>query len=327
MMMPAGGSPEPKTITFNARPEDEAQFRSARLGNRIVSAFVMVPALLCLTIAALYNLGWAMSVGATWSERGALALISLALTCCVGGLPVASVLLATTYPRGARQATSIWWGAIYLSAFAAFYFVATRDWAMAGATQTATPISWITGGYLDERQTRALIYLLLSLFALAGGGQLLRLGVLAQAESWRLGVGQAKWSPEATPAAAPEAVQALPAMASQTPEEIFGLWANARLRLHQDSYVQGIDAYNDYQETCRLTGVPALSVTKFGNLLTARAATTEGRINKGKSGGNIVYRGWELIGQSGGETGEASVYRGTLRGESGPLSIVRGGRG
>lgn len=324
-MMTPYGAPEPTTVTFNARPEDEAQFRSARLGTRILNFLVMAPAVICLTIAALYNLWWAVNVGATWGERAALGLVSLALTGCVGGLPVASVLLATTYPRAARQAMSIWCGAIYLSCFSAFYFVATRDWAHEGSHTTAAPIAWIAGGFLDERQTRALVYLLLSLFALALGGLLLRLGVLASAESWRLGAGQARWSPEQAPAAALEAPQAMHGVASQTPEEIFGLWANRRLRAMDGAHVQGSLAYKDYEDTCRLTGVASLSITKFGTLMTARAASTEGRVIKSKNNGNIVYQGWTLVGSADdvAESGEASVPVDTPRGDSRVIPMRR----
>jgi hypothetical protein len=311
------GSPDPRTITFNQRPEDEAQFRSARLGTRIMTMMVMWPALVCLSVAALYNLWWALSIGANLGERLALGLVSLALTCCVGGLPVASVLLATAYPRGARQAMSLWCGAIYLSAFSAFYFVATRDFAQDGWQSTEPSIAWLSGGVLDERQTRALIYLLLSLTALTFGGLLLRLGVLASAESWRLGTGQARWSPEQAPVAALEAPQVLQGVTSQTPEEIFGLWANRRLRAMDGAHVQGSVAYKDYEATCQMTGVAALSITKFGTLMTARAASTEGRVIKSKVNGNVVYQGWTLVGSADdvAESGEASVPVDTPRGD------------
>jgi hypothetical protein len=287
----------PRTITFNATPIDEAQHRSARLGALIVGRLVGIPALLCLAVAGSYNLWWAVNVGASFGEKITLSLISLALTGCVGGLPVASVLLASAYPAASRQAMSIWSMALWISAFSAFYFTATRDWAAAGAPDPGTSIAWVTAGMMDERQTRAFFTLLFALAALAGGGLLLRLSVLASAESWRLGTGQARWAPETAMATTPETPQALAAVASQTPEEIFGLWANSRLKLAQGN-VQGMAAFEDYKEACRLTGVAALSMTKFGTLMTARAATMEGRVIKSKSNGNIIYQGWVLVGSA-----------------------------
>jgi hypothetical protein len=55
--------PTPTTVTFNARPQDEAQFRSARLGSQVVGYLVGVPAVLCLIVAGGYNLLWARGVG------------------------------------------------------------------------------------------------------------------------------------------------------------------------------------------------------------------------------------------------------------------------
>jgi hypothetical protein len=186
---------DPRTITFNQRPEDEAQFSSARLGSRVVGYLVGVPAGLCLLVAGGYNLIYAASVGGSVPEQLALCRISLALTGCVGGLPVASVLLASTYPQAARQAMSLWGLAIWVSAFSAFYFVATRQWALADAPPPGTSLAWVAAGLFDERQARAFFTLLFALADLAGSGLLLRLAVLASAESWRLGTGQARWVP------------------------------------------------------------------------------------------------------------------------------------
>lgn len=312
--------PEPKTITFHQRPEDEAMFRSARLGSQVVGYLVGVPAVLCLIVAGGYNLLYALSVGVSIPEKIALAVISLALTGCVGGLPVASVLLTSTYPQAARQAMSVWSMAIWISAISAFYFVATRPWALASAPPPGTSIAWITAGVFDERQARAFFVLVFALAGLAGSGLLLRLAVLASAESWRLGTGQARWGHEPAPAATAHIPEPLPATAAQRPEEIFSLWANSRLRPASGRHVQGSLAYKDYQEACRLTGVEPLSMTKFGTLMTARAANSDGRVIKSKINGNIVYQGWSLVGDDV-ESGEARLPVESPRGGSPVISL------
>jgi hypothetical protein len=153
----------PTTVTFNPRPEDEAQFRSARLGSRVVGYLVAVPAGLCLLVAGGHNLTYAASVGGSVPEQLALCLISLALTGCVGGRLVASALLASTYPQAARQAMSLWGLSIWISAISAFYFVATREWALADAPPPGTSIAWVAAGLFDERQARAFFTLLFAL--------------------------------------------------------------------------------------------------------------------------------------------------------------------
>jgi hypothetical protein len=315
----------PRTITFNPRPDDEAQFRSARLGSYVVGWLLGMPAVICLAVAGVYNLWWAFSIGGSPLEQLMLCLISLAMTGVIGGLPVASVMLAATYPAGARQCWPIWTGALYVSAFSAFYFVCTRDWALPGASEPSTSIGWISAGYLDERQMRALATLIFCLMALAGGGLLLRLAVLASAESWRLGAGQARWSTAAVPTVQAELVQPLAGVTSRDPEEIWDLWARCRLKHLSGKHVQGEVGYRDYAESCRQAGLEPLSMTKWGSLMTKRAEATGGQVVKGKVNGVICYKGWVLVGSDDDvpESGEATVPSLPPRGEAPVLQLGR----
>ncbi len=86
----------------------------------------------------------------------------------------------------------------------------------------------------------------------------------------------------------PEGVAAL------TPADVFSLWANNRLMPASGRSVQGGPAYDDYADTCRMNGVEPMSLTKFGTMLTALAAASNGRVIKEKSGGKIQYKGWLL---------------------------------
>jgi hypothetical protein len=288
---------EPKTITFNATPADEAQHRSARAGGRIAWYLIGIPSLLCLGVAASYNIWWAMSLGTSILETLMLCAISLTLTAFVGGLPTAKVLLATTYPGAARQADSIWFGALWLSAFSAVYFVATRDWALPQAAGAGSQIAWISAGYLDDRQTRALASLLLAFAALTGGSLGLRLAVLASAESWRLGTGQASWAPvRPAPTAAATAPAAFEASEITSPEAFFDLWRRNRLRPASGFHVNATAAYEDYRAAARVAGLEPVSLTRWGGWIGDMVRDSQGSILKSKIGGYKVYQGVVLIG-------------------------------
>jgi hypothetical protein len=81
-----------------------------------------------------------------------------------------------------------------------------------------------------------------------------------------------------------------------TPADAFSMWANGRLLPVPGGEVTGSQAYRDYEETCRLNGIEPMSAGKFGTLLTARAANSDGQVVKLKTGGTMTYRGWQLPG-------------------------------
>lgn len=138
---------------------------------------------------------------------------------------------------------------------------------------------------------RQAMVLCLLLLAIIGAGQCGRWYILGSSESYRLGSGEASALPSGqleTPLQPSEAFAAL------TPAEMFGLWANSRLAPVQGESVEGGLAHLDYAHVCRLNGVEPLNPTKFGNMMTARAASSQGRVIKEKTGGKIRYRGWRL---------------------------------
>lgn len=79
-----------------------------------------------------------------------------------------------------------------------------------------------------------------------------------------------------------------------TGEDAFSMWAEHRLRPQQNGRIQARDAYADYESTCLLNGIQPASEKKFGDLLTRKAATSNGRFSKTKIGGIHYYQGWEL---------------------------------
>jgi hypothetical protein len=92
-----------RTITFNPRPEDEAQFRSARLGSYVVGWLLGMPAVICLAVARVHNLWWAFSIGGSPLEQLKLCLISLAMAGVIGGLPVACQTARNVDPQSASK--------------------------------------------------------------------------------------------------------------------------------------------------------------------------------------------------------------------------------
>jgi hypothetical protein len=64
-------------------------------------------------------------------------------------------------------------------------------------------------------------------------------------------------------------------------------------------------------------------MTKFGTLMTARAAASDGRVIKSKIAGKIYYQGWLLIGSAEDvESGGARVPVETPRGDLPTITIA-----
>jgi hypothetical protein len=150
---------------------------------------------------------------------------------------------------------------------------------------------------LTDGPTRRVLVLLLTLIATGGAGLIGRWAVLATAESYRLGEGQASGMPaNALAAMVPIDAQA---GAGLTPLEIFSMWFNGRIRQEPSGKLPANGAYEDYRDTCALNGFPDLSARKFGELLTAKAENSGGRIGKVKSGGIHYYTGLAFAGERG----------------------------
>jgi hypothetical protein len=344
--------PEPKTVTFNALPQDEAQYRSARLGSQVIGITLGSAAISLTAVALLWSLNFAVSLAVSWGEVLKLSLIAVGSTMALAGLPVASALLQRSYPIEARWAMLLWGWAMAIAAISMMVFAITltseADGTAAISHQPAITQSdvfrlenrvqddvWYYSngcrnpqdGYqsrhcrdvIEARQAmasggssgdwsprsvlpltanagngvgRSLLVVLLGLLAIAGAGLLGRLAVLATAETYRLGTGEA--SAISPPPAQIEQAPMLEGAGALTPADAFSMWACGRLMSVQGREVTGSAAYDDYSETCRLNGIEPMAAGKFGTLLTARAAATDGRVIKTKTNGVMVYRGWEL---------------------------------
>lgn len=114
----------PKTVTFGASPQDEAQHRSARLGSRVIGATLGVAAIALTLVACAWALNFAASLAASWGETVKLGSVALALTLALTGLPVASAMLSRSYPVEARRAMQFWLTVLTIAAGSMIVFVA-----------------------------------------------------------------------------------------------------------------------------------------------------------------------------------------------------------
>lgn len=338
----------PKTVTFNAPPQTEAQHRSARFGSRIIANTLGLAAVILAGVALLWSLNLAVSLAVSWGEALKLSLVAIGVTGALVGLPIAAAILARSYPKESDIAMKLWAGALTIAVFGMLLFViqlertgknraqtaqseVPRQSAIARAEARVREDVWYysngcsapqdgfqrrhcreviearrggrswdfsprailpIGGGSSDGPVRRLLVLFLGLGAVIGAGLLGRLAVLATAESYRLGEGMA--SPEPGPST--PTIADMSGTAALTPADAFSLWANGRLIPVAGGEVTGNEAYEDYVETCRLNGIEPMASTKFGTLLTTRAAASDGRVVKMKSGGKMVYRGWQLPG-------------------------------
>ena len=117
----------PRTVTFGASPQDEAQYRSARLGNRVIGLFLGVPAAALALVACLWALNFAVSLASSWGEAVKLGLIAVAITLAVTGLPVAAAMLSRSYPGEARNAMRLWLAALGFTVLGMVAFVAQLE--------------------------------------------------------------------------------------------------------------------------------------------------------------------------------------------------------
>ena len=115
----------PKTITFNQLPQDEAQFRSSRLGGRAIAGTLGTASGLLALVALVMALNMISALAATWSELLTLGLIATGVVAALVGLPIASALMQRAYPVEARRAVAFWLTAMAVVSLAAM-FVAWR---------------------------------------------------------------------------------------------------------------------------------------------------------------------------------------------------------
>lgn len=168
------------------------------------------------------------------------------------------------------------------------------------AAETA-PFDWSPSATLGvaslaDGAARQAIVLFLVLVATGGAGVLGRWATLAMSESYRLGIGEAAPLP-VQPSPRP-ALPAPDAVALMTPMQAFDMWFQGRVKLDPDGLLAASGAYADYHETCRTNRLPPLSGKGFGDLLTAKAVNSGGRIEKIKRSG-VFYKGLAFAGDIG----------------------------
>ena len=165
-----------------------------------------------------------------------------------------------------------------------------------------TPAATLGITSLADGAARQGIVLLLMLIATGGAGVFGRWAVLATAESYRLGEGQASALPQMRmPAAAPAPAHG-PVIMQQDP---FSMWASGRLIQEAGATVPADALWADFHETCRLNNLPLQTPNWFFNKMSALAQASGGRIVKFKND-TMHYRGVRL--PSGGDmnTGAAN---------------------
>jgi hypothetical protein len=176
--------------------------------------------------------------------------------------------MSRSYPQEARLAQLLWLFVLAFAAIAAVWF--------------ALP--------LTEDTARRTGVLLLSLVGVIAAGLLGRLGVLASAESYRLAEGtasplSASPAPSMTPGSAP---------AMSTPLGTTELWFQGRISRDTEGRLNPTAALADYKLLCAANGLPAVENGAFFNMLAGKAKAAGGTVEKVKSNGLMVYKGWSM---------------------------------
>ncbi len=100
--------------------------------------------------------------------------------------------------------------------------------------------------------------------------------------------------PEPQVAAGPTPDAAFIAAAPTTGEQMFDQWVRHRIIYSTGDSVVASAALDDYNRMCMGNGVQPVTQVKFGQLMTAWANASGGRVSKSKSDGVMVYRGVRL---------------------------------
>ena len=80
----------PKTVTFNPRPIDEAQHRSAQLSGRAMAGTMGFAAMLLPLVLLIMALNFAASLAVTWGETTTLCLIAAVIVAAMVGAQIAA---------------------------------------------------------------------------------------------------------------------------------------------------------------------------------------------------------------------------------------------
>lgn len=273
-------------------PQEIAQRRAAQTGHAIadIAAGVSV----CLgAIAFLYIAMFLWGLAETWGDAVRMVVVSGAIAVAMTILPPLRTLAERTYPDQANMMHAAWLALVALSfvGVLSYGLTASPQYEARWQPKTYLPHTQIiAAANINQAVARRLIMLIVSLSAVTGAGLMLRWSMIASAESYRLAYGEVGPAPRTQ---APTAVQ-LEGVSMTSPEEAFSAWADFRLWPKTGGQIQASDAYRDYHETCLLNNIQPASEKKFGDLLTQKAAASNGRFTKAKLGGKIYYQGWEL---------------------------------
>lgn len=272
-------------------PQEIAQRRAAQTGHTIadIAAGVSV----CLgAIAFLYIAMFLWGLADTWGDAVRMVVVSGAIAVALTVLPPLRTLTERTYPEQAKIMHGAWLGLIAVAFFGVMSYglTASPQYEARWRPSTYLPQTQIIqASTINQAMARRLLMLIVSFGTVTGAGLMLRWSMMAQAESYRLAYGEVGPAPKQT--AAPVALEG---GSMVTPEDTFSMWAENRLWPKPNGRIQAKDAYLDYESACLLNGIQPASEKKFGDLLTRKAATSNGRFSKTKIGGIHYYQGWEL---------------------------------
>lgn len=274
-------------------PQELAQRRAAATGHVVADVAAIVG--VCLgVIAFLYIAMFLWGLAETWGDAVRMVIVAAAIAVALTVLPPLRTLTERTYPEQARFMHGAWLGLIAIAFFGVMSYGLTA--------RPQYEAKWRPGTYLPQTQiiqagtvnhamARRLLMLIVSFGTVAGAGLMLQWSMIAKAESYRLAYGEVGPAPKAAQGPAPVALEG---GAMVTAEDTFSFWADNRLWPKPNGRIQAKDAYADYESACLLNGIQPASEKKFGDLLTRKAATSNGRFSKTKIGGIHYYQGWEL---------------------------------
>lgn len=326
--LPAPGHPHfgPPVSPQKSRAFDQ---QTTALGSRVIGVTLGGGAVVLGVVSAVWLMSFGWALARSPGEGVRLVLVALACAAILGGLPIASAVLSRNYPHESELAMRAWrWlllaaaicvGGLTFSlpapvsspADARPRFMPVTVWryshqcrapendyqadvcdhfrtALAGSGTASNALISLSGSPFGR-----LAVVLFGIAAIAGAGQMARFAVLAMAESQRLIGGEAQAMD------IPENTQVQPVMIPDvplTPLQIFDMWFNGRIRFDQQGKLSASGAYEDYKVACQMNGYAALSQKKFGDILTAKATNSGGRISKQMTNGSNFYNGLALVG-------------------------------
>lgn len=173
--------------------------------------------------------------------------------------------------------------------------------ALINTGRIAGAMTWVEAatGFPMGEVVRRLLAGVLALVGLVAAGALARIGALGYEEAQRQADGASVPVPVAGASAMSRGGPAL-----TTPQGTADLWFAGRVIEDAEGTMNPTDAYADYAATCEENAQPAMPPQSFYNWLTAKSKNAP--VQKAKSNGNVLYRGWVLGQQNAGLIDEES---------------------